>query len=180
MQELLLITNFGLGPFVCLKWESYWMHPSYLAVLTLKLSPPFEVIMWFGGYTSHKHLSPGGAKAARRENNLQLRKKIISDGPWTQRAATVREERRWLKRREQSGDGHLRATVVTDTHPLDSFFYFSRWDKRSAWLTGRGTKKADSSHRRGRTQGRDAVPREYTICVRRRTGPRAAVRGGGG
>lgn len=46
-----------------------------------------------------------------------------SDSPWTQRPAKLRETR-WLKGEQSGGgdDGHLRATVVTDTHLLDFIF----------------------------------------------------------
>lgn len=69
-----------------------------------------------------------------------------SDGAWTHQAAKLREERR-LKGRELSGggdDGHLRATVVTDTHLLDFIFLV----RATQHLTERGRRRSSFSSSR--------------------------------
>lgn len=64
-----------------------------------------------------------------------------SDGIGTHQAAKLRGAAIEVDRRAAvaSDDGHLRATVVTDTHLLDFIFYCQT--KNSAWLKEGGEKK---------------------------------------
>lgn len=126
-------------------------------------------------------LQKKGVCMTRALNALVLNRQT-ADGTWRQQDAKLREERR-VRRRSRAADGHLRATALTDTR-LPGFFYFLfeifllRQRDTPARLTDDGGRLVTWPWLK--LPSRDAVPRERTVCIRRRTGPRTIMRGGGG